>query len=146
MGSSNTGQNAGVNQNQIKPAHRPICWQRSLWPQPGTSAGKTTVAPWGRQTSTSFFARFKVTRTPSWVSYLSIFAGGEHRRTPVHFHHVCWKVMWNMRHAVQFSTWGQLYYFVIFEVYFSYHGKAMLQIFVTKPGLLWCLEFGVFAD
>jgi len=31
-------------------AHRLIYWQLSLWPQPGTSAGGSTVAPWGHLT------------------------------------------------------------------------------------------------
>jgi len=45
-----TGQYAGENQNQIKPAHRPIYYQCSLWPQPEKGAGWTTVTPWGHQT------------------------------------------------------------------------------------------------
>jgi len=38
-------------QNQIQPIHiGQICWQRSLWRQPGTSAGGATVTPWGHLT------------------------------------------------------------------------------------------------
>ena len=36
--------------NQIKLAHRPICWRCSLWPRPETGVGGAIVALWGRLT------------------------------------------------------------------------------------------------